>query len=157
VDQERRMLTVRHSYDGATKSGKHRIVPIPVPLASILKAYKLADRWKGELVFPNDEGEMYSRNSKLEQVLRAALDRIGHGQIRVHDLRHVFASHFVMRGGDIFTLQRILGHSSPQLTSDTYAHLSPEHLAGEGDRVSFPAPSEPAKVLVLQRLGASQG
>jgi integrase len=65
----------------------------------------------------------------------------------VHDLRHVFASHFVMGGGDIFTLQRILGHSTPQLTSDTYAHLSPRHMAGESDRVTYPEPAQPAKVL----------
>jgi integrase len=52
-----------------------------------------------------------------------------------------------MSGGDIFTLQRILGHSTPQITSETYAHLSPDHLAGAADRVSFPAPEEGAKVI----------
>ncbi len=90
---------------------------------------------------------MYSRNAKLEAALRSALARVKLPHIRVHDLRHVFASHFVMGGGDIFTLQRILGHSTPQITSDTYAHLSPRHLAGEADRVAYPAPSQSAKVL----------
>ncbi|HXU62863.1 MAG TPA: hypothetical protein VN962_14235, partial [Polyangia bacterium] len=45
----------------------------------------------------------------------------------------------------------ILGHSTPQLTSDTYAHLSPRHLAGEADRVVYPAPPEPAKVISLAK------
>jgi integrase len=70
-------------------------------------------------------------------------------RIRVHDLRHAFASFFVMGGGDVFTLQRILGHSSPQLVSDTYAHLSPAHLAGEADRISFPVPGAGASVIQL--------
>jgi integrase/recombinase XerD len=117
VDLERRMLTIRRSYDGTTKSSKHRVVPVPSELTAILKEYKLADPWKGVLVFPNDEGEMHSRNAKLEVVLRSALERVGLARIRVHDLRHVFASHFVMADGDIFTLQRILGHSTPQLTA----------------------------------------
>ncbi|MBB1605847.1 hypothetical protein A9979_04925 [Pseudomonas sp. UMC76] len=44
-----------------------------------------------------------------------------------HILRHTFASHYMMGGGDILTLQRILGHSSITMTM-RYAHLSPEHL-----------------------------
>jgi integrase len=89
------------------------------------------------------------RAGRIETLLRRALARAKLPAIRVHDLRHVFASHFVMGGGDIFTLQRILGHSTPQLTSDTYAHLSPRHLAGEADRVAYPEPAGPAKVLSL--------
>lgn len=149
VDLNRRMLTVRHSYDGRTKSGKHRTVPVPAPLAAILTAYRLADPWKGELCFLNERGEMFSPNAKLEVLFRRALERAKLPRIRVHDLRHVFASHFVMGGGDIFTLQRILGHSTPQLTSDTYAHLSPRHLAGEAERVSYPEPATDGKVIAF--------
>jgi integrase len=142
VDLDRRILAVRRSYAGPTKSGKHRTVPIAPPLADILRVHRASAA--GDLVFPDASGKMHSPNAKLEDVLFSALERIGHPRIRVHDLRHVFASHFVMSGGDIFTLQRILGHSSPQLTSDTYAHLSSGHMATAADRVSFAA-SEPAK------------
>ncbi len=92
---------------------------------------------------------MFSPNAKLEALFRRALERAKLPRIRVHDLRRVFASHFVMGGSDIFTLQRILGHSTPQLTSDTYAHPSPRHLAGEADHAAYPgrrgpAPSSPS-------------
>jgi integrase len=149
IDLERRVLTVRRSYEGMTKSSKHRPVPIPAELAALLREYRLADPWKGELAFPNDSGEMYSPNAKLEDVLRVALARAGLSRVRVHDLRHAFASFFVMAGGDIFTLQRILGHSTPQLVSDTYGHLSPTHLVNQSDRLSFPAPQPAADVLVF--------
>ena len=43
-------------------------------------------------------------------------------------LRQSFSSHFMMGGGDIVTLQRILGHSDIKTTM-RYSHLSPEHLA----------------------------
>lgn len=57
-------------------------------------------------MFPTDAGVMYSPETKvLQDVLEAALVKIRHPHIRVHDLRHTFASHFVMSGGDIFTLQ----------------------------------------------------
>ncbi len=45
-----------------------------------------------------------------------------------HALRHTFASHFIQNGGNILTLQKILGHSSLAMTM-RYAHLAPEHLA----------------------------
>lgn len=150
VDIDRRMISVRRSYQGQTKSSKHRTVPVPAELVVILKAYRLADPWQGDLCFPNASGEMFSRNAKLEEIFRSALVRAQLPRMRVHDLRHVFASHFVMGGGDIFTLQRILGHSTPQLTSDTYAHLSPRHLAGEADRVAYPEPAPPAKVIAFR-------
>lgn len=48
-------------------------------------------------------------------------------------MRHTFASHYMMRGGDILGLQRILGYSSMTMTMTMtmtmrYAHLSPDHL-----------------------------
>lgn len=49
---------------------------------------------------------------------------------RFHDLRHAFASHFVMSTGDLPALQRILGHSPLKMTL-RYAHLSQAHLAGK--------------------------
>lgn len=61
---------------------------------------------------------------------RSALDRasiqLPPGQL-THVCRHTFASHFMMNGGDILTLQRVLGHSDIKQTM-RYAHLSPEHL-----------------------------
>ena len=44
-----------------------------------------------------------------------------------HVLRHSFASHFMMAGGNIVVLQRILGHSDIRVTM-RYAHFAPDHL-----------------------------
>lgn len=62
---------------------------------------------------------------------REAIDRakleLPTGQL-THILRHTFASHFIMNGGNILALQKILGHSTLTMTI-RYAHLAPEHLA----------------------------
>ena len=42
-------------------------------------------------------------------------------------LRHTFASHFIMNGGNILTLQKILGHTTLAMTM-RYTHLAPDHL-----------------------------
>jgi integrase len=44
-----------------------------------------------------------------------------------HILRHTFASHFIMNGGNIVALQKILGHSSLNVTMK-YSHLAPDYL-----------------------------
>ncbi len=44
-----------------------------------------------------------------------------------HALRHTFASHFMMNGGNILALQKVLGHHSLTMIM-RYAHFSPEHL-----------------------------
>jgi len=61
---------------------------------------------------------------------RFALERAGielpRGQL-THICRHTFVSHFVMNGGHILTLQKVLGHSDLKLTM-RYAHLAPDYL-----------------------------
>lgn len=50
-------------------------------------------------------------------------------KIRFHDLRHSFASNYMMNGGNVFDLQKILGHTDIKMTM-RYAHFTPDHLQG---------------------------
>ena len=101
-----------------TKSGKTRAVPVDEELsAALTEHYK--KQGQGSRVFG------YAWSAFREGVERAGIT-LPEGQM-THALRHTFASHFIMGGGNILTLQRILGHQSLTMTM-RYAHLSPEHL-----------------------------
>lgn len=99
-----------------TKNRQSRAVPIPSELERLI-----LDRG-----MPGS-GRLFM---SCRAAFRSAYQRCGFhtpGQM-THILRHTFASHYMMGGGDILTLQRILGHSSITMTM-RYAHLSPEHLS----------------------------
>ena len=68
--------------------------------------------------------------------------------IRIHDLRHTYASHYVMNGGAIAELQMLLGHSTPMMTQ-RYAHLTPGFLESKARVVSF-APSKNNLVRIIR-------
>jgi hypothetical protein len=74
----------------------------------------------------------------LEGLLRAAGCHIP--QRPWHALRHTFASHYVMSGGNILALSKTLGHSKLETTM-IYAHLAPDFMAAEIARLSFAAPA----------------
>ena len=57
----------------------------------------------------------------------------------------------------IFALQRILGDSTPTLTSDTYAHLANGYLAGAADRVRYAAPPALVQVISIAASGKPAG
>jgi integrase len=133
VSFESRLITVQRSFSGPTKAEDVRYVPILDPLLPLLREHRLAI--SGRLVFPNEVGEMFDRSARVFQeafhrvLKRAAFPKIERGgkerhYIRFHDLRHTFASHWVMKGGDLFKLQKILGHKTVQMTM-RYAHLAP--------------------------------
>ena len=109
-----RLKPYRVTYD-QTKSGKKRSVPISKDLYKTLKAHL---------------EEHGSLGTSTISAFRRAVDRSGvklpQGQC-AHILRHTFASHFMMNGGNILTLQKILGHSTVNMTM-RYAHLAPEHF-----------------------------
>src|SRR5690606_14263419 len=73
--------------------------------------------------------------SGCKGAFRKAVDRSGielpDGQL-THVLRHTFASHFLINGGDILALQRILGHSDLKVTM-RYAHLAPDYMSSVPD------------------------
>ena len=57
----------------------------------------------------------------------AARRRAGLAEVRMHDLRHSFASFLVNSGRSLYEVQRLLGHHDPKVTM-RYAHLSPAAL-----------------------------
>ncbi len=55
--------------------------------------------------------------------------------VRIHDLRHTWASHAAMHGIPLPVLARVLGHSSARIT-EIYAHVADEAAASAATRVS---------------------
>jgi len=92
----------------------------------------------GEPLLPRSIRRMHDHVCK-----RAGLS----SKLTPHDLRHTYASHFVMNGGNLATLQGILGHSS-YATTLRYAHLAPGHLAAQANVVTFNDPSDSGKNVV---------
>jgi site-specific recombinase XerC len=79
---------------------------------------------------PLEVHHLYREFAKVQK--KVGMDQI----IRFHDLRHCFASHFMMSGGNLYDLQRILGHTQYAMTQ-IYAHLSPDYLSGTTQILSF--------------------
>jgi integrase len=82
---------------------------------------------------PDDSG---MRDKNADFGFHDALAAAGCHRVRFHDLRHTYASHFVMAGGSILALQKLLGHADLKTTMK-YAHLSPDFMAAEGALVRF--------------------
>ncbi|EDT3088802.1 tyrosine-type recombinase/integrase, partial [Salmonella enterica subsp. enterica serovar Newport] len=96
-----------------TKNGKPRAVPISDDVLNEVKKRKTGRLFGVDYV-------------KFREALKAVKPDLPKGQA-THVLRHTFATHFMMNGGNIITLQRILGHATIQQTM-TYAHFAPDFL-----------------------------
>jgi integrase len=153
VDFQARRIAIRRSFgaegkDNSTKSRRVRYVPLLGKLAGVLRD------WKGACpsavwVFPSRAGvARQAADRHLQEFFHGALDRAGISSETVrgsrgntghrvrkrraftfHDLRHSFASNWMVAGEDLFKLSKVLGHKSIT-TTERYAHLAPEAFDG---------------------------
>lgn len=131
IDLQRRLITVQRSFEKTTKTDEVRHIPILDPLLPVLTRWKL-ECPTATFVFPNKNGKMHQPSARIvQETLHRVRERAEITyRFRFHDLRHTFASHWMMSGGDIYRLQRILGHKSIQMT-ERYSHLSPDAFSSD--------------------------
>jgi len=92
---------------------------------------RVLDNWRKQssrvgLVFPNP-----ANGKPLVEIKSMWVNILNDAEIhnfRFHDLRHTFASKLVMKGAPLYTVQKLLGHSTLEMTM-RYAHLSPDSTA----------------------------
>ena len=116
IDVERRVWRIPATN---SKSGKVRAVPLNDSAIGVLNRLDTKDKF--EHLFRNmQSGKPYTTIQKVWNRLRNAA---GLGHVRIHDLRHSYASMLVNSGRTLYVVQQILGHSNPKVTQ-RYSHLS---------------------------------
>jgi len=110
-------------YRPKSKTSNRRIDLGPT-IMSELKKWKLACPPSNlDLIFPNETGNPLDQSNMLKSCFYPCLKKAGIERIRFHDLRHTYASLLIEQGENIKYIQNQLGHSSPTVTLDVYAHL----------------------------------
>lgn len=158
IDWHEGFLEVRRAYCHASrrvltpKNGKMRRVDMSRQLTETLKAL-LLERKKATLkngwgevplwVFVNEAGGMLDGDNLRQRIHGEALKKAGLRSIRMHDLRHTFASLLIQQGESLAYVKEQLGHHSIQITVDTYGHLVPGGNRQAVDRLDDPQESLP--------------
>lgn len=117
----------RHELKERTKTNIKRVIPMNgITKDTLLKVF-MSRTHDVPFVFLNKDGRPIDPHHINRTFNRAQEKAEIKNQITFHDLRHTFASQFVMSGGDIYDLQKLLGHTNIGMTT-RYAHLSMDHL-----------------------------
>jgi integrase/recombinase XerC len=115
------------------KGRKERIVPVGSRAVLALRRYlnlreSLIGRVKGDrrALFVSQRGKRLTPRS-IQRIVHGMFDAIGGDGLRVHSLRHTFATHMLDAGADLRAVQELLGHASLS-TTQVYTHTSVERL-----------------------------
>jgi integrase len=111
-----------------TKTKYDRYIPISKPLKELLGG---VEKIQDCLYVFNDKG---AKLGNFRKSFKTACRNAGLKDLRIHDLRHVFASKMVMNGTSLYITGELLGHRTTQMTK-RYSHLVPETLKKAVDEV----------------------
>lgn len=124
IGLERKALTIQAKDGWRPKDYEVRHIPLAARALKVLHELP-GKREPRQPVFPDGRGERFNADSLTHRF--AALMRELKMEGSLHSLRHSFASHLVMSGTDLYTVSKLLGHSSIK-TTEIYAHLAPDFL-----------------------------
>ena len=130
--------------DPKTARGK-RSVPLPGELIRALRAHRahqLEERLAfgssyrdGDLVFCREDGEIIHPDT-FERTFKRLVKRAGVPTIRLHDVRHTFATVALRAAIHPKVVSEILGHASISITLDTYSHAIPSMQEEAAERIA---------------------
>lgn len=106
------------------KGGRQGQVDLSPQLARVLAAIKPLDAKDMDLVFPSSTGTPFSPYNLRNRVWVPLLKAAELPPIRLHDLRHTFATQLLSEGADLLYVQRQLRHHSVEITQRFYSHVS---------------------------------
>jgi len=132
IDLKNEIINVQSKDGFHPKSYKPRSIEINPELRKVLDSLPS----NGNLVFGNGRGEPLFNPKTIGRRFKMVLEKAGIDFGSLHTLRHTFASHLVMEGVDLKTVQEFLGHAS-LIEVQKYAHLSPEHRRKAIARLKF--------------------
>ena len=112
VDLDNQVIYLRH-----TKNKKSQVIPLCSELCSIIREYmRVRGGGNDEYLFPNESGEQLKEYALRSSIARYN-NRRGVQKTSIHSFRHTFARKYLVDcGGNAFTLQRLLGHSTLDMT-----------------------------------------
>jgi len=118
------------------KGSRERLVPLGATarraLIEYIRSYRPASTCQN--VFQTETGEPMTVGG-IQLMIKRLGCRCGVSRLHAHLCRHTFATNCLMNGGDILTLQQILGHSSLEMVR-RYVNLSSEYVIGQHSRFS---------------------
>ena len=133
------------------KNGKTRQVDMSLQLAEALKErlkgfkLQLVDHKKDDdqFVFMNEDGRVVDKDNWRRRVFYKAIEKAEVRKIRIHDLRHTYATLRISKGDNVADVSKQLGHHSVKFTMDIYYHWFPGKKKSEVDGLDDPSFTHP--------------
>jgi integrase len=167
VDFRMNQITVSRTRDKngfreTTKTKLKRIIPMTAEVSALLLNL-FSKQNHSKFVFIEKDGSEVKYGHVYRRFHKAQDKALITNKIPFHSLRHSFASNYMMNGGNVFDLQKLLGHTKIEMTM-RYAHFSPSHLqsslkfmemvSGKNETIPVLDPSENLEVENLLMLNA---